>query len=231
MHSVVKTIIRLHILSRIDVRKKYEGIFSSICSKFYIKEQCLSTQNLHGSMKFFRKPVFGARMNSKNKVLFYDSTKHFYTSPVLGDYYKTLGVPRTATKNEIKLAYLKLAKKTHPDANPGDVNAKETFQKIAEAYTVLSDDNQRQQYDNYGFSPGQYHRQNPYGSGFTPPPNMNPYDVFKQVFEEIGIQEFIKNVERTKEEAIFAVNAAGKGDWVPAKNFASLSNFQIRFFF
>ncbi|RMD59444.1 MAG: J domain-containing protein [Nitrospirae bacterium] len=66
------------------------------------------------------------------------------------DYYKILGVPRNATKEEIKKAYRKLALKYHPDRNPGDKKAEEMFKKVNEAYAVLSDDEKRKQYDMFG---------------------------------------------------------------------------------
>jgi len=67
------------------------------------------------------------------------------------DYYAILGVPRTAKGTEIKKAYRKLARKTHPDVNPGDKGAEERFKRIQEAYDVLSDDKKRSMYDQYGF--------------------------------------------------------------------------------
>jgi molecular chaperone DnaJ len=63
------------------------------------------------------------------------------------DYYKTLGVPKTATAAEIKKAYRELARKYHPDANKGDAKAEERFKEITEAYNVLSDAKQRKEYD------------------------------------------------------------------------------------
>ena len=67
------------------------------------------------------------------------------------DYYEVLGVEKTATADEIKKAYRKLAKKYHPDANSDNKEeAEKKFKEIAEAYEVLSDDTKRKQYDNFG---------------------------------------------------------------------------------
>jgi curved DNA-binding protein len=66
------------------------------------------------------------------------------------DYYQILGVNKNAKKDEIKKVYKKLAMKFHPDKNKGDKGAEEKFKKINEAYAVLSDDNKRKQYDNFG---------------------------------------------------------------------------------
>ena len=67
------------------------------------------------------------------------------------DYYELLGVSRKAPQKEIRQAYRKLARKYHPDLNPGDKSAEEKFKQIQEAYDVLSDSKKRQAYDQFGF--------------------------------------------------------------------------------
>src|SRR5689334_10230875 len=66
------------------------------------------------------------------------------------DYYEVLGIARTASEQEIKSAYRRLAVKYHPDKNPGDAEAEEKFKEAAEAYSVLSDADQRRRYDRFG---------------------------------------------------------------------------------
>jgi molecular chaperone DnaJ len=78
------------------------------------------------------------------------------------DYYELLGVARNAAVKDIRAAYRKLARKYHPDLNPGDKSAEEKFKQIQEAYEVLSDTKKRQVYDQFGF--------NQPGQGGAPPP-------------------------------------------------------------
>src|SRR5437660_10455739 len=66
------------------------------------------------------------------------------------DYYEVLGISQTAGADEIKSAYRRLARKHHPDVNPGDGEAEGRFKEINEAYEVLSDPNKRGRYDRFG---------------------------------------------------------------------------------
>ena len=66
------------------------------------------------------------------------------------DYYEVLGVEKGAADSEIKKAYHKMAKKYHPDVNPGDKDAELKFKEVNEAYAVLSDSDKRSKYDAYG---------------------------------------------------------------------------------
>lgn len=68
------------------------------------------------------------------------------------DYYDVLGINRSADDKEIKRAYRKLAKKYHPDTNPGDKQAEQKFKELTEAYNVLSDSEKKKLYDQYGFA-------------------------------------------------------------------------------
>src|ERR1035438_1518943 len=91
------------------------------------------------------------------------------------DYYETLGVPRKADTEEIRKAYRKLARKHHPDLNPGDKSAEDRFKNVQEAYDVLSDPKKRAMYDQYGFySDSGFAAANPGGAaGKAPHPGMD----------------------------------------------------------
>jgi len=90
------------------------------------------------------------------------------------DYYELLGVPRKATAKDIRTSFRKLARKYHPDLNPGDKSAEEKFKQLQEAYDVLSDSKKRQIYDQYGFYSD---NMPPGGPGAGPGPDGETPDV------------------------------------------------------
>ena len=100
------------------------------------------------------------------------------------DYYEVLGVGKTASEEEIKKAYKKLAIKYHPDRNPGDKEAEEKFKEAAEAYEVLHDQQKRQMYDQYGHA-GINGAGGGFSGGFS---NINDiFSAFGDIFENIGM--------------------------------------------
>lgn len=112
------------------------------------------------------------------------------------DHYEVLGVKRDASEDEIKKAYRSLARKYHPDRNPGDKPAEAKFKEVQEAYDVLSDKAKRQQYDQFGFAgpqmggggggPGEFHWGAGAPGGFQ---NIDPaqaQEIFDQMFGGLG---------------------------------------------
>lgn len=100
------------------------------------------------------------------------------------DYYDILGVAKTATADEIKKAYRKLAIKYHPDKNPGDKEAEEKFKEAAEAYDVLSNAEKRQKYDQFGHNMGPQGFPGGGGGGFSGGFTME--DIFAQFGDIFG---------------------------------------------
>lgn len=102
------------------------------------------------------------------------------------DYYEVLGVNKSASAEEIKKAYRKVAMQYHPDRNPGDKTAEEKFKEAAEAYEVLNDSDKRAQYDRFGhnaFSQGR-------GGGAYSGGGMNMDDIFSQFGDIFGDGNF-----------------------------------------
>ena len=98
------------------------------------------------------------------------------------DFYEILGISKSASQAEIKKAYRKMAIKYHPDKNPGDKTAEENFKKAAEAYEVLSDENKKARYDQYGHAAFD----GPQGGGGFGGGGMNMEDIFSQFGDIFG---------------------------------------------
>lgn len=113
------------------------------------------------------------------------------------DFYKTLGVERKASQAEIKKAYRKLARKFHPDLNPGDKTAEARFKEIQEAYSVLSDPKKKSQYDQFGFT------------GDIPPRGEGR--TYTSGFEGFDFSDYGTSSYRDFFESIFGGGAAASG--------------------
>ncbi len=98
------------------------------------------------------------------------------------DYYETLGIGRGANQDEIKKAYRSMAKKYHPDMNPGDQEAEKKFKEVNEAYAVLSDEQKKAQYDQFGHAAFEQGGGAGYGAGGFDGFGFDMGDIFSSIF-------------------------------------------------
>lgn len=114
------------------------------------------------------------------------------------DYYKVLGIDKSASQDEIKKAFRKLARKYHPDLNPGDKVAEQKFKEINEAYEVLSDSKKRAEYDQFGSSP--------FGTGGPGFEGFRTHDFRGDTFDFGGFGDMFSDMfgAKTRPEAYYA---------------------------
>lgn len=120
------------------------------------------------------------------------------------DYYQILGVSKTASQKDIKKAYRKLARQYHPDVNPGDKAAEETFKEINEAHEVLSDAEKRKKYDQFGAQWQQYEQTGGRAEDF----NWGQWTA-----QPGGARSYTRTVSQEEFEQIFGQQAGGFSDF------------------
>jgi molecular chaperone DnaJ len=108
------------------------------------------------------------------------------------DYYEVLGVSKTASENEIKTAYRKLAIKYHPDKNPGDKEAEEKFREATEAYEILKDQKKRAQYDQFGHAA--FDTSSGFGQGFSGFGGFDISDALRAFMNDFGGDSFFSDL-------------------------------------
>jgi DnaJ-class molecular chaperone len=142
----------------------------------------------------------------------------------MADYYKVLGISRKADEKEIKAAYRKLARRYHPDVNPGSAEAEAKFKEVSEAYSVLNDPEKRRQYDRFGsgwqdVQPGSSGRSSAQDYDFGPGQGggVGFGDFFESIFGGAGVdmsgyrmETPPKDVEHVVELTLNEVDQGGK---------------------
>nr|XP_022327662.1 protein tumorous imaginal discs, mitochondrial-like isoform X1 [Crassostrea virginica]XP_022327788.1 protein tumorous imaginal discs, mitochondrial-like isoform X1 [Crassostrea virginica] len=138
---------------RLSLRKlclcENSGLFSNSWTENAIAVSFCGFASLSRVHQNTEQPRVSKQREFLQKKAFHTSSLHYKD-----DYYKILGVSKSADQKEIKKAYYKLAKKYHPDVNKDNKEAAKKFQEVAEAYEILSDDSKRRQYDTYGKAGG-----------------------------------------------------------------------------
>ena len=122
---------------------------------------------------------------------------------MIDEHYKTLGVSKDATKDDIIKAYKKLARKYHPDLNPNNKDAEEQFKKIAAAYDILGDDKKREQY-NQESEYAHYHEQAGSHGPFYQETQSGDYSRYQDIFSDLfGQQQRSQNIKAKGEDVLY----------------------------
>ena len=131
-----------------SAKRKSKGAYmiSAVAEMYEIHPQTLRLYEREGLLKPSRTDVYKRQGLDRRS-----SSKQTMPTTTNKDYYALLGVKKTATSDEIRKAFRKLARRYHPDVNPGDKKAEEKFKEISEANDVLSDEKKRKVYDQVGF--------------------------------------------------------------------------------
>ena len=124
-----------------------------------------------------------SRGNAQYKVTFVKEIK--IMAEAKRDYYEVLGVSKDADEATLKKAYRKVAKKYHPDVNPGDAEAEKKFKEASEAYAILSDPDKRRQYDQFGHAAFEQGGGGAGGYGGFDFNNMDFGDIFGDIFGDL----------------------------------------------
>lgn len=173
---------------------------------------------LNGLSFFEKRNVLHISLGFEAKVparVFCPLGRSFVSAPDSLNYYNLLGVKPSASASEIKKAYFKKAKETHPDLNKDDPKAKERFQKINDIYSVLKDDSKKEEYDDFlrrdlsmDFEEFQNYEESNYAEH---------EDMFQRVWAQYGVEEYLENLEMELEAALQSVFE--HGDWRPIHDF------------
>lgn len=157
---------------------------------------------------------------------------HTTTNKYSKDYYRTLNIAKNASDKEIKSAYFQLAKKYHPDANPGDKDAANKFQEVSEAYEVLGKRNRKSEYDMFGSQRKGQNYQNPnqqWTYHHKTVNNKEAAEMFQKLMKEFSSQQFSqKNTKKGPINFVLSKAFEGLGNKLIKDMMKSSNNFDMK---